>query len=575
MPEAAIPAMRTPRRWASAFGGPAASRENLPIVLLAAGIASVTIGRLAVGMITCFLTDDAFYYAVIARNLAAGRGWTFDGVTVTNGAHPLLLGLEVVVAFLMGPRAEPIHFYRALVVMFAVVFLVFLWVLARLMKPASIAPESRPFVLSMWLAVGAMFLPPALGLTSVGMESSVAFPLGAIFFVLWFRERDVAAGLVGAALVAARLDTAVYFLAPLALFRVASAWATGEGPARALGRGLALLAPAALFLAAYTTYNTRVFGWPMPIHGVLKSSFPHVNLQLSQLLGPPGGLASRLTSPHVLIHFVFLTAVVLMLRGGRPVRPIGLAIAALLLVSVVSQASFALFLKWSKPTPNWYLWQPAFVALLALFLAATRVVSEQALRFAGGSLGLLLAVQGALGVVHYGVHGIRHWGDQPTFWHTPARDYLASQPENELWAATDCGLLSFWSGRRILDLDGLVAGFELQERIAKKELGRYLAEVGVTRVLGQVWDRWSPDGREYEIMYRSFVNPAALSGDYDHHRLSIYSYQYMTHSDTLRLYRTQETWRSPLAWGGGIRSCDIAYDLRRAPPEAQAPEAAR
>jgi hypothetical protein len=35
------------------------------------------------------LPDDAFYYFHIARHIAAGEGSTFDGVTETNGYHPL------------------------------------------------------------------------------------------------------------------------------------------------------------------------------------------------------------------------------------------------------------------------------------------------------------------------------------------------------------------------------------------------------------------------------------------------------------------------------------------------------
>lgn len=571
MPDATFPARRSPGAWTTALGGLATRNEDLPIALLVAGIAGAVLGRTAIGMLSCILTDDAFYYAILARNLAAGQGWTFDGVTRTNGAHPLLLGLEVVVAFLVGPQAAPVHYYRALLVMFAVVFLAFLWVMTRLLRPASFTAETRPFALAMWLGVGVMFLPPLLRLNWVGMESSVAFPLGAIFFVLWFRERTLAAGLVGAALVAARLDTAVYFLLPLALFRVVAEWRAGRGLAHALARGALLTAPAAVFVAAYMAYNARVFGAPMPIHGMLKSSFPHVNLQLQQLLGPPGELVARLTSPHVLAHVVFAAAVVLWLRGGRLGRPFGLAIAALLFVSVVSQASFALFLKWSKATPDWYLWQPALVALLALFLAAARVLPERTLRSAAIGLGLLLGLQGALGIARYGVHGIRHWREQPTFWHTPARDYLASQPEDEVWATTDCGLLSFWSGRRILDLDGLIADFELQRSIAERQLARYLRQRGVSRVLVYAWDRQTHDRRAYEPMYATFVNPEALSGDYEEFPLYVYSYLYMTYSDTLRLHRAQETWRSPARVDRAIQAREIAYDLRLAPPPAPDP----
>ncbi len=36
-----------------------------------------------------FVSDDAFYYFTIARNVVSGLGVTFDGVTLTNGFHPL------------------------------------------------------------------------------------------------------------------------------------------------------------------------------------------------------------------------------------------------------------------------------------------------------------------------------------------------------------------------------------------------------------------------------------------------------------------------------------------------------
>jgi hypothetical protein len=37
------------------------------------------------------LSDDAFYYFVIARHVVNGQGSTFDGLTLTNGYHPLWL----------------------------------------------------------------------------------------------------------------------------------------------------------------------------------------------------------------------------------------------------------------------------------------------------------------------------------------------------------------------------------------------------------------------------------------------------------------------------------------------------
>jgi 4-amino-4-deoxy-L-arabinose transferase-like glycosyltransferase len=39
------------------------------------------------------LADDALYYLVIAENILAGQGVVFDGVTATNGFHPLFMGI--------------------------------------------------------------------------------------------------------------------------------------------------------------------------------------------------------------------------------------------------------------------------------------------------------------------------------------------------------------------------------------------------------------------------------------------------------------------------------------------------
>src|SRR3990172_12591562 len=38
-----------------------------------------------------YSSDDGFYYFQVAKNLAAGRGFTFDGLNLTNGFHPLWL----------------------------------------------------------------------------------------------------------------------------------------------------------------------------------------------------------------------------------------------------------------------------------------------------------------------------------------------------------------------------------------------------------------------------------------------------------------------------------------------------
>ena len=41
------------------------------------------------------ISDDAFYYFTIARNIAIGNGVSFDGLSPTNGFHPLYVILLI------------------------------------------------------------------------------------------------------------------------------------------------------------------------------------------------------------------------------------------------------------------------------------------------------------------------------------------------------------------------------------------------------------------------------------------------------------------------------------------------
>ena len=49
-----------------------------------------------------YRTDDAYYYFIVARNVAAGHGFTFDLINRTNGFHPLWLFLNVPIFALSG-----------------------------------------------------------------------------------------------------------------------------------------------------------------------------------------------------------------------------------------------------------------------------------------------------------------------------------------------------------------------------------------------------------------------------------------------------------------------------------------
>ena len=59
--------------------------------------------------VLCF--DDAFYYFEIARNSAQGFGLTFDRINLTNGFHPLWLGICIPVYWFGFDGLTAVRFY--------------------------------------------------------------------------------------------------------------------------------------------------------------------------------------------------------------------------------------------------------------------------------------------------------------------------------------------------------------------------------------------------------------------------------------------------------------------------------
>ena len=68
-------------------------------------------------LLTSF-TDDTYYYLVVARHVAAGNGFTFDGLHPTNGYQPLWLFLLVPLYVVLPGEFPPL---RGLILLQAVI----------------------------------------------------------------------------------------------------------------------------------------------------------------------------------------------------------------------------------------------------------------------------------------------------------------------------------------------------------------------------------------------------------------------------------------------------------------------
>jgi hypothetical protein len=239
-----------------------------------------------------YSSDDGFLYFQVARNLAVGHGFTFDGINPTNGFHPLWL-------FLITPIFALAQFNLLLPLRLLIVFSALLSagsaiLLFRILKQFT-SHWLAVFIGLLWIA-----LPRIHDLTlHAGVEAGVsAFTLllfwhQLVSFKLPSQNRDLrriaTLGLLGALTIFARLDN-VFLVAFGGLWLWFRLWRpSAVKPLRAkrgnpqpgkrseigpwvwrFQTGLAFFTPIALLVLAYLAWNYLSFGIAMPISGEVK-----------------------------------------------------------------------------------------------------------------------------------------------------------------------------------------------------------------------------------------------------------------------------------------------------------------
>jgi hypothetical protein len=141
----------------------------LAIVAVHLAIASAT----KAGVAWWYRSDDAFYYFRTARNIVAGLGSTFDGVSLTNGYHPLWM-LVCLPAFALG-RSDPWTPLRILIVVSGTLTAASGVLLFRMVSRATVTAVGGLIAL-----VWAVWPPIHAATTQLGLENA----LNAFLFVL-------------------------------------------------------------------------------------------------------------------------------------------------------------------------------------------------------------------------------------------------------------------------------------------------------------------------------------------------------------------------------------------------------
>jgi hypothetical protein len=208
--------------------------------------AAAIIGRQLFGGL--YVEDDAYYYILIARNLARTGVSTFDHQSLTNGYHPLWLGLLTLKELLLGPSLFGV------VMVQAVLLAIGAFCLLRQ------APAQHPVLQAGFLCAFAVLIGP-IGLD--GMETALLVGCLGLFVLAMAGasgpRRGWWLGVAAAACVGGRIDSAVFILPALAL-----------APASRATR-LTAFAVLAVAGAAYAILNLAVFGAVTPVSSAIKS----------------------------------------------------------------------------------------------------------------------------------------------------------------------------------------------------------------------------------------------------------------------------------------------------------------
>jgi hypothetical protein len=466
------------------------------------------------------VVDDAAYYMNTAQNMARGLGMTFDGIHPTNGFHPLWL-LMLVPLFLY--HGTPETMIRLVVLLQILLLSVAFLVVYR--------TQSRQFSRRAALLSGIGFLWLVFMQGVNGMESALFALLLVVLYaygskisqgpITW--ARAALFGVILGLLLLSRLD--MIFI-PLAMLAFAIPYVLNAATrSRAVMAIVVAGAATTAIVAPYLLFNLAQFGSPMPISGALKSSFPAIALSHDTF----GAFNNR--------HYVFVGFAALWLLWriistrtvlARPTDDYySVATSVLAWAVILHFLDTILFLRWGVFAWHFILY-PLF-AVIALPGVVDSVPKWRPLEnhtapyWLAVGIMLLLAARNEYARESYPLNHAWHVAAyNAAVW---AREHTAA---DTIFAMSDAGHFAFFSGRHVINLDGLVNNMDYQRAIAAQRVRQYLRDNHV----------------QYLVLHALRGRADVIRGHYDALAFNYVSHKYGVVSDDVVVREGDEVYRS-------------------------------
>jgi hypothetical protein len=414
-----------------------------------------------------FAHDDSFFYIKTADNFAKGFGSTFDGISSTNGYHPLYFITLVIIFFIPDFvfKASPEFLFRLVVLYHLFMIIGIQYFVFRSVKNIFKKEVSN---------YSLVFLPVLFSafvyIRDFGLESHAACLLVTVF--LFIKSKEIMPGdnklylksIILALLFLTRTDY-LYTVIPFILiadYKIST------------DRKKYFLVSAAFLSAAAVLYysgNYIFFGHIDTVSGKILNNFPGVLFfsSIKTLLTDP----AKLYNQFARIIFVFVSFILFSIYyiKGRERESTEskfyLIILSLGAGSIVVTLMHLFFNNYS--IREWYMTMPVMVSIIMLFL----VFRNKKVIF---NISLILSVI-LLFYVFYGSR-IMNYKYVSGYAYAKKLNSLVNRDES-VYQVDYCGVTGFFSERNIIDGDGLINSFEYLEYLNSGRIDDYISKYNV------------------------------------------------------------------------------------------------
>jgi hypothetical protein len=447
------------------------------------------------------LPDDAFYYFAIARNVWVGNGVSVDGVTPTNGFHPLW-ALALLIPFAIQRSGDlPVHLGLSLAALFDVGAA---WLAYQIVRRVTRSPAGG------LLAAGLYAFNPLAAMESLnGLETALGvfcFALTTFVYLTRIDGRKSVAigdwallGLVIGLMLLARTDSVLYAF----VLGLHALWRGRHALLRTVAGLTLAVVVTGLLLAPWLIWNLLTFGTIVQSSAIAAPSVFRRALFEPLANGIPFGLVWRtgfwpvinlsflLAFRYAGLPWVALLVVVILKRvlsqpgserkAENKVEEHSTRVLFLPLIGAILPLLIHTFIRWYPR--SWYFVPLAWASALVVGPALVRIWDDLSTRYSGRLLGRVGLA--ALAVV-LALQGAKSWRDGFYPWQvhmlTGARWIASQAPAHAIVASFNSGLQAYYGNRPIVNLDGVIDWGSIRAGESQSLLG-YARRRGATHLL--------------------------------------------------------------------------------------------